>query len=155
MNVSFDTDIKFGSRISKDLVMGNFGYIGKGASICPKVVIGNYTIIATEFSLLAGDHNYNRLGIPVVHSGRPLLKQTYIGSDVWIGHRVTVMSGVTIGNGAIIAAGSVVTKDVPDCSIVAGVPAKILKYRFEESDIATHLYSIDNYAEKKLAPKSY
>lgn len=55
-----------------------------------------------------------------------------IGHDVWIGEKVLLMEGVSIGNGAIIAAGAVVTKDVPDYAIVGGVPAHVIKYRFDE-----------------------
>lgn len=58
-----------------------------------------------------------------------------IGNDVWIGKNVIVRSGVTVGDGAIIAAGAVVIDDVPPYAIVAGVPAKIKKYRFNESII--------------------
>ncbi|WP_281040324.1 MULTISPECIES: CatB-related O-acetyltransferase [unclassified Mesorhizobium] len=53
-----------------------------------------------------------------------------VGHDVWIGARAIIMSGVTIGNGAVIGAGSVVTKDVPPYAIVAGSPARIIRYRF-------------------------
>lgn len=60
---------------------------------------------------------------------------TTIGNDVWIGLRVVIVSGVRIGNGAIIGAGAVVTKDVPDYAIVAGVPAKLIRYRFQPEDI--------------------
>lgn len=56
-----------------------------------------------------------------------------IGSDVWIGARVIIVGGVKIGHGAVIAAGSIVTKDVEAYSIVAGVPAKHSRYRFEEA----------------------
>ncbi|MDG1302238.1 MAG: CatB-related O-acetyltransferase [Opitutae bacterium] len=55
-----------------------------------------------------------------------------IGSDVWIGARVVLVGGVRIGHGAIIATGSVVTKDVEDYAVVAGVPAKHIRYRFHE-----------------------
>ncbi|WP_256865580.1 CatB-related O-acetyltransferase [Paenibacillus sp. 32352] len=61
--------------------------------------------------------------------------EVIIGNDVWIGANVVILPSVTIGNGAIIAAGAVVTKSVPDYAIVAGVPAKILKYRFSPEEI--------------------
>ena len=65
-----------------------------------------------------------------------------IDDDVWIGYGAIIMSGVHIGQGAIIAAGSVVTKNVPAYAIVGGVPAKIIKYRFNE-DIRNKLETID------------
>ena len=58
-----------------------------------------------------------------------------IGNDVWIGWGVLIKGGVTIGNGAVIGARSVVTKDVPPYAVVAGVPAKVIKYRFEQEKI--------------------
>ena len=58
-----------------------------------------------------------------------------IENDVWIGYRVTILSGIRIGNGAIVAAGSVVTRDVPPYSIVGGVPARIIRYRFNQEII--------------------
>lgn len=57
--------------------------------------------------------------------------QVIIGHDVWIGHGATIMPGVIIGNGAVIGAGAVVTKDVEPYSVVGGVPAKLIKMRFE------------------------
>ncbi|EPZ37468.1 transferase hexapeptide repeat containing protein [Anoxybacillus ayderensis] len=58
-----------------------------------------------------------------------------IGNDVWIGANSIVLDGVKIGDGAIVAAGAVVTKDVPDYAIVGGVPARVIRYRFNEEII--------------------
>jgi acetyltransferase-like isoleucine patch superfamily enzyme len=61
-----------------------------------------------------------------------MFKSVTIGNDVWMGHNVNIMSGINVGDGSIIAAGAVVTKDVPPYAIVAGVPATVKRYRFEE-----------------------
>lgn len=65
-----------------------------------------------------------------------------VGDDVWIGYGATIMSGVHIGQGAVVAAGAVVTKDVPPYAIVGGVPAKVIKYRFEP-EMIKELLKID------------
>ena len=58
-----------------------------------------------------------------------------VGHDVWIGSRAIVLDGIVVGNGAVIAANALVTKDVPPYAIVAGIPAKIIKYRFKQDKI--------------------
>jgi acetyltransferase-like isoleucine patch superfamily enzyme len=65
----------------------------------------------------------------------------HVGNDVWIGARALIVDGVRIGDGAVVAAGAIVTKDVPPYAIVAGVPAKIIRYRFSE-DIINKLLTI-------------
>ena len=60
-------------------------------------------------------------------------KPVFIGNDVFIGANVTILDGVTIGDGAVIGAGAVVTKDIPPYAIAVGVPAKTIKYRFDEN----------------------
>ena len=65
-----------------------------------------------------------------------------IGNDVWIGYGAIIMSGVHINQGAVIAAGAVVTKDIPAYAIVGGVPAKVIKYRFD-SEIIQELLKKD------------
>ena len=65
-------------------------------------------------------------------SPRGVDKPTIVGNDVWIGHGAIILGGVKVGNGSIIAAGAVVTHDVPDCVIVAGNPARVIKSRFTD-----------------------
>lgn len=64
-----------------------------------------------------------------------MFDRVIVGNDVWTGHNVCIMPGVKIGDGAVIAAGSIVTKDVPPFAIVAGVPAIVKKYRFDDNII--------------------
>jgi hypothetical protein len=84
--------------------------------------------------------------------GHPACKgDIVIQNDVWIGAKSTIMSGVKISNGSVVGAGSVVTKDVPPYAIVAGNPAKVVKYRFSEEQIEK-LLSIAwwNWDEQKI-----
>lgn len=111
-------------------------FIGKYCSIAKAVVIflgGNHRtdwITTYPFSHLPGWPEAE--GIP----GHPASKgNVTIGNDVWIGYNVNIMSGVTIGDGAVIGSGSIVTKYVEPYSIVAGNPAKLIKYRFTSEDI--------------------
>lgn len=125
--------------------MGKYGFIGAGAWICPNVTLGNYVMIAPECAILGGDHRIDRPGVPVIFSGRPdHTAPTMIGDDVWIGYRVTIMAGVTIGRGAVIAAGSVVTSDLPAFTICAGVPCKVIRPRFTEDEMATHILMLES-----------
>lgn len=106
--------------------------------------VGNYCSIA-RFSGLCGNHPLDRLTTSEItyydRGGIYTFKKenfcsgagrTYIGHDVWIGMHVCIMEGVHIGNGAVIGANAVVTHDVPDFAIMAGVPARILRMRFSD-----------------------
>lgn len=63
------------------------------------------------------------------------IKKSHIGNDVWLGRNVIITNGADIGNGVIAAAGAVITKDVPDYAVVAGVPARIIRYRYTPQQI--------------------
>ena len=116
-----------------------------------KLSVGNYCSIADEVCfILQDDHLIDNLStypfkVMCLHNEKneAVSKGDIIlDDDVWIGYRAIILSGVHIGQGAIIAAGAVVTKDVPPYAIVAGVPARIVKYRFSE-DIIKDLEKID------------
>jgi len=133
-HVDSTNDIQKPINISKDLIMGQYCFIGKSAWICPNVSIGNYVMIAPECAILGGDHIYSIPTQPIIYSGRPLTKKTLIEDDVWIGYRVIINAGVSIGKGSIVAAGSIVTKDVEPYTIVGGNPAKKIALRFSTTE---------------------
>ncbi|KLO22763.1 CatB-related O-acetyltransferase [Marinitoga sp. 1155] len=111
-------------------------YIGKFCSISHHVLIGlgkhPIQFLSTNSIFYSKKKGYIKEDIYDTLKESGLTK---IGNDVWIGAGSLIMSGITIGDGAIIAAGSVVTRDIPPYAIVGGVPAKILKYRFEKDII--------------------
>ncbi|MCE7053702.1 CatB-related O-acetyltransferase [Algoriphagus sp. AGSA1] len=142
------------SKISKDLVAGEYSYVGPGGLIYPGVSIGRYTMLAQNVQIIGDDHNFNLVGIPSTFSGRPKMRRTTIGRDVWIGANSIIMASVTIGDGSIIAAGSIVTKDIPPFSIVGGVPAKFIRKRFStEEDERVHLLMLDGPVLKNVRNK--
>ena len=124
--------------------VGSYSALGRYSKIV-HTKIGKYCAISWDTTINAISHPYNHLTIsafpyvPYVGNFVTERKQFYnkvtIKNDVWIGANSVIMPNITIGNGAIIGAGAVVTKDVPDYAIVAGVPAKIIKYRFSEDII--------------------
>ena len=126
-----------------DVEIGKYSYTGVACSM-NNVIIGNFCSIASYCSIGGDRHPLQSLSTSphFYNSGKFSLlnnivdnPMVVIGSDVWIGEKVFIKSGIKIGNGAIIGAHSVVTKDVPDFSIVAGVPSMIIGYRFGESVI--------------------
>lgn len=125
-------------HISKDFKAGAYSYVGPNSTIYPKVSIGKYTMLANDVHILGGDHRYDKVGTPIIFSGRGNLRETIIGDDVWIGAHSLIMAGVHIGNGAIVAAGSVISKDVAPYAIVGG-QNHFIKMRFDKTgDIEKH-----------------
>lgn len=86
-------------------------------------------MMGPDVIILTSIHRFDDVLIPMCQQSNSEQRKVTIGDDVWIGTRVIIMPGVTIGNGVVIGAGSIVTKDVPNYAVVAGVPAKIIKYR--------------------------
>ena len=124
----------------------NYSYVGRN-SLVQYAQIGKFCSIANEVCIGLGNHPMDNFStFPLFYKKNNTLKiqlidkdlefQEYknikIGNDVWIGARAIIMDGITIGDGAVIAANSVVTKDVPGYGVVGGVPAKFIKYRFDE-----------------------
>lgn len=116
-----------------------------------RVVIGKFCSIAVGVKIIAsGEHNYKAVSSFPFYAHylkKSIEKDTYskgevnIGNDVWVGANAVILSGVKVGDGAVIAAGSVVTKNIPPYAIAAGVPAKVIKFRFNQ-DIVDRLLKI-------------
>ncbi len=122
------------SRISRDLVAGEFGFIGEGCQIGPRVELECYVMFGPRVAIVGGDHRFDRVGIPMIFSGRPELEATKVEADVWVGYGAIIMAGVRIGRGTIIAAGAVVTQNVPAYEIWGGIPARKLRDRFNNEE---------------------
>ena len=137
-----------------DSRLGRYSYAGKNATIW-HADIGSFCSLSWNISIGGANHDYTRLTthsflydredfdlMPPEEPGYDRFAQPcVIGHDVWIAANACVMRGVTVGTGAVIAAGAVVTRDVPPYAIAAGVPARVVKYRFSPEIIARLLAS--------------
>lgn len=114
----------------RNLQIGNNVDIALGVIITTTggVFIGDRTLIGYRTQILSSNHSIPKIGKSIFDAGHDH-KPIYIAEDVWIGANCVITAGVTIGKGAIVAAGAVVTKNVPENSIVGGIPAKVIKYR--------------------------
>lgn len=117
-------DIGEGLKIGNNSNIGPFAYIGCSGFI----EIGDNVMISPRVSIFAENHDFDNPNIIMKEQG-VTKKFVKIEDDCWIAANSIILAGVTIGKGSVIAAGSVVTKDVPAYSVVAGVPAEIIKSR--------------------------
>lgn len=107
-----------------------------------KVIIGEKVGIAPYLKIITGNHRFNKVGHFMFDAdfdkNKEDDKDVIIEGDSWVGVNVTILAGVTIGRGSIIAAGAVVNKSCPPYSIIGGVPAKLIKFRFDIDQIIQH-----------------
>ena len=128
----------------KNISIGNDVFIGRGATLAAsesQITIMDKVMIGPNVTIMGGDHNFSTVGEYMFdvkkknpNDDQPVLIQ----KDVWIGAGAIILKGVKIGQGSIIAAGALVINDVDNYSIVGGVPAKHIKYRFTKDQIEEH-----------------
>lgn len=129
-NVHATTLIQGVSHVSCDLVAHEYCFISEGCWVGAKVELGKYVMLGPRVAFVGGDHRYDRVGVPMIFSGRPEYPRTVVEPDAWVGYGAVIMAGVRIGRGAIVAAGAVVTKDIPPYELWGGIPARKIGERF-------------------------
>lgn len=141
VNVASHAFISLDSNIGKYTYIGNYSVVGK-------TTIGRYSSIGDFCTIGPGEHRIKNTATSYLLYKDKIGAEYYdgddgrksggvvIGNDVWVGCNVVVSRGVRIGDGAVIGANSFVNKDVPDYAVVAGSPARIIKYRFSDKVIS-------------------
>jgi acetyltransferase-like isoleucine patch superfamily enzyme len=121
-------EITFGEHCAVNSFCVIYGYSGG-------LEVGNNVLIAAQTCIVPSNHIFQDPDIQIRLQGNES-KGVRIENDVWLGAGVRVLDGVIIGAGSVVAAGSVVTKDVPKFAVVGGVPARIIKWRKNQSDVS-------------------
>lgn len=109
-----------------DVIIGDDSRVGIANVIIGPVEIGKSVIIAQSVTISGLNHNYENISLPIKDQGVSTALVS-VGDEVWIGANSVITQGVSIGKHSVIAAGSIVTHDVPEYSVVAGAPAKVVK----------------------------
>ncbi|TAJ43725.1 acyltransferase [Methanofollis fontis] len=160
-NFSFDPD---GEYYFENIFVGDDVSLGSRPTLIASrssIHIGNKVMFGPEVTIRGGNHNTTFIGKYMIDV-RDVDKRpeddlgVVIDDDVWIGTRAIILHGVTVGRGAIVAAGAVVTRSVPPYSVVAGVPAKVIKFRWDVDTILRHeetLYPIEKRFSRKYLEK--
>ena len=132
---------------NKDIELGDNIQFGRGCLVNCDAKFGNKVLVANNVAFIGrDDHRFDVVGKTIWDTPRGDMFKVIVEDDVWIGHGAIILSGVTIGRGSVVAAGSLISKNVPRYSVVAGIPAKIIKKRFTEIQIREHeeLLGYDN-----------
>lgn len=109
-----------------DVVIGDYTRIGLHCTVIGPVTIGNHVNLAQGITVSALNHNFEDTRLRIDEQGVNT-SEIIIDDDVWIGANAVITAGVHIGRHSVVAAGAVVTKDVPEYSVVGGVPAKVIR----------------------------
>lgn len=116
--------------LNANITIGNNCYISANLTLLAggSIEIGNDVLIASNVLIASENHGINPEST-VPYMNQPLIcKPVFVGDGCWIGEKVSILSGVRIGKKSIVAANAVVTKDIPDYSLSAGCPAKVIKF---------------------------
>ena len=109
-----------------DVIIGDHTRIGLHNTIIGPVTIGSHVNLAQGITITALNHNFDDSEKRIDQQGIST-KEVVLEEDIWVGANAVILPGVTIGKHAVVAAGAIVTKDVPPHSLVAGVPAKVIR----------------------------
>lgn len=126
-NVIIKKNAYFGD--GSGMVIGHNSQLGEDCVVPRDLVIGNDVVMGPQVIIYAISHEFSSLDKPIRLQGATPRKTPVIGDDVWIGARVVIMPGVRIGSHAVIGTGSIVTRDVPELAVAAGIPARVIRYR--------------------------
>jgi virginiamycin A acetyltransferase len=144
------------TEISDDSIVGPYTYIGKNSSIT-RAKVGRYCSVANNVSIGPSQHPRSEISTWVSHIDTYDLlyeKECIVGNDVWIGVNSVIKRGVRIGDSAIIGANSFVNTDIPEFSVAAGSPARIIGQRFPEKTIEliknSHWWDYDAEEAQKI-----
>lgn len=126
------------------ICLGSNVHIGPNAwlsAVDSAITIGSNVMFGPHVAVIAGDHNTGVVGVPMIdvrekQPGDDL--PVVIEDDVWIGYGAIVLKGVRIGRGSIVAAGALVNRSTPPYSINVGIPAKVIRFRWDVATILRH-----------------
>ena len=111
------------------LRVGNHAQLGQNARIDQAVTIGDNVVMGPDVVIMTNAHEFDDTNTPIRLQDAQSRRPVSLGNGVWLGTRVIILPGVHVGEGAVVGAGSVVTRNVPANAVVAGVPARFLRWR--------------------------